>query len=473
MSLGNNIRKARNYMKRNGIKSTFYASLERLSQDAKKYEYKDISEAEAKIQREARFNIRTRFSIVVPTYETNEIFAKEMIRSVLNQTYPNFELVISDSSASDKVEKVVRSFDDERITYIRNTENRGIAENTNVGIRVASGQYIGLLDHDDLLTRNALYEMARVIEEGKKDGVKYAFVYSDEDKCDTYASRFYEPHYKPEFNLDLLLSNNYICHFMVMEASLIKKLELRSEFDGAQDHDLVLRAYHQSGNPIGKVNKILYHWRCHEDSTASNPESKRYAYEAGRRAVQDFLKKGNINGLAVPTKHNGFFRVMYGAMEGENGEINTGNGMINVADIFKSRFDIGVVGGPIIKHNKITGGMLDDTRTCPLEGQNINFSGYMHRNALQQDVLAVDIRKMYIRKELLDVVSKVAGKIEYSGMLNRDLSIGKDGIIDVSKHINSFFKDEILIQNLSVEICEACSLEGYRILYDPNLEELL
>ena len=131
------------------------------------------------------------------------------------------------------------------------------------------------------------------------------------------------------------------------------------------------------------------------------------------------------------------------------------------------------MGGPIIKHNKITGGMLDDTRTCPLEGQNINFSGYMHRNALQQDVLAVDIRKMYIRKELLDVFSKVAGKIEYSGMLNRDLSIEKDGIIDVSKHINSFFKDEILIQNLSVEICEACSLEGYRILYDPNLEELL
>lgn len=473
MSLSNNLRKARNYMKRNGLKNTFYASLERLSQDAKKYEFRDITEAEEKIQREARFDIRTRFSIVVPTYETNEIFAKDMIKSVLNQTYPNFELVISDSSTSDKVEKVVRSFDDDRITYIKNTENKGISENTNVGIRIASGQYIGLLDHDDILTRNALYEMARAIEAGKKDGVKYAFLYSDEDKCDTYATKYYEPNFKPEFNLDLLLSNNYICHFMVMEAALIKKLELRSEFDGAQDHDLVLRAYHASGNPIGKVNKVLYHWRCHEDSTASNPESKRYAYEAGRRAVQDFLKKGNINGVAVPTKHNGFFRVIYGALEGTSGEVNATEGMANVADIFKSRFDIGIVGGPIIKRNKITGGMLDSTRTCPLEGRNINFSGYMHRNALQQDVLAVDVRRMYVRKELLPVVKAVLDKFEYREILNSDLVIEKTGIIDVSGGVNMQFKEEIVLQNASFEICEACSLEGYRILYDPNLEELL
>lgn len=473
MSLGNNIRKARNYMKRNGIKNTFYASFERLCQDSKKYEYKDISDAEAKIQREARFDVRTRFSIVVPTYETNEIFAKDMIKSVLNQTYPNFELVISDASTTDKVEKIVRSFDDERITYIRNTENRGISENTNIGIRIASGQYIGLLDHDDLLTQNALYEMARAIEAGRKEGVRYAFLYSDEDKCDTYATKFYEPNYKPEFNLDLLLSNNYICHFMVMEASLIKKLELRSEYDGAQDHDLVLRAYHASGNPIGKVNKVLYHWRCHEDSTASNPESKRYAYEAGRRAIQDFLKIGNINGLAVPTKHNGFFRIIYGAIEGTSGETNAEKGMANVSDIFKGRFDIGVVGGPIIRHNKIAGGMLDKTKTCPLEGQNINFSGYMHRNALQQDVLAVDVRKMYVRKELLDVLKPVCDKYEYREILNHELIVSKAGIIDVSRSINDQFKDEIALQNFSVEICEACALEGYRIFYDPNLEELL
>ena len=160
MGFSDNFRKAYNYMKKNGLKDTLYASVERLNDDSRKYEYRGISEAEAKIQREARFDIRTRFSIVVPTYETNEVFARAMIKSVLNQTYPGFELIIADASSSDKVEKVVRSFEDERITYIKNTNNSGISENTNAGIRVASGQYIGLLDHDDLLTQNALYEFA-------------------------------------------------------------------------------------------------------------------------------------------------------------------------------------------------------------------------------------------------------------------------------------------------------------------------
>ena len=259
MGFSDNFRKAYNYMKKNGLKDTLYASVERLSDDSRKYEYRGISEAEAKIQREARFDIRTRFSIVVPTYETNEVFARAMIKSVLNQTYPGFELIIADASSSDKVEKVVRSFEDERITYIKNTNNSGISENTNAGIRVASGQYIGLLDHDDLLTPNALYEFARKIEDAKKDGIRYAFVYSDEDKCDTCAENFFEPNFKPEFNLDLLLSNNYICHFMMMEASLIKKLQLRKEFDGAQDHDLLLRAYRMSDKPIGHIGKVLYH----------------------------------------------------------------------------------------------------------------------------------------------------------------------------------------------------------------------
>lgn len=458
MSVGNNIRKAYNYMKKNGLMSTLYASVERLGEDAKKYEYRDISEAEAKIQREARFDVRTRFSIVVPTFETNEIFAKEMIKSVLNQTYPNFELIISDSSSSDRVEKVVRTFDDERITYIKNTDNKGISENTNIGIRLASGQYIGLLDHDDLLTRNALYEMARAIEAGRREGVRYAFVYSDEDKCDTYATKFYEPNYKPEFNLDLLMSNNYICHFMVMESSLMKKLELRKEYDGAQDHDLVLRAYHESDKPVGKVNRVLYHWRCHEDSTASNPESKRYAYEAGKRAVEDFLRKGNIPGIVVHTKHNGFFRVIYGT-----------NG---VADVFKGRFDVGVIGGPIVKFGRIVGGMLDDSKTCPLEGQNVNFSGYMHRSSMQQDVVAVDVRKMFVRKELLDTVRQAIKNSQYKYVFEQDIFVGPKGVIDVGECVNHK-ADEYTLQNMSYEICSACALEGYRVLYEPSIEELL
>ena len=459
-------------MKKNGLKDTLYASAERISEDSRKYEYRGISEAEAKIQREARFDIRTRFSIVVPTYETNEVFARAMIRSVLNQTYPNYELIIADASISDKVEQVVRSFEDERITYIRNTDNRGISENTNAGIRVASGQYIGLLDHDDLLTENALYEFARKIEDARRDGIKYSFVYSDEDKCDTCAERFFEPNFKPEFNLDLLLSNNYICHFMVMEVQLIKSLQLRKEYDGAQDHDLLLRAYRTSDRPIGHIGKVLYHWRCHEESTSANPESKKYAYEAGKRAVADFLADWHVNGAVIDTKHNGFFRIIYGALNGTGGEINAAGKLTGVEDIFKNRFDIGIVGGPLTKRGKITGGMLDETRTCPLEGQNINYSGYMHRNTLQQDAKAVDIRFMYVRKELIPAISAISKKTEYREMFIRELTSDDLACIDMRDYIYTKGFDDFIIQNLSYEICEQCALEGYRVFYEPMLEEL-
>lgn len=472
MSIGNNIRKAYYYMKRNGLKDTIFASIERLEQDSKTYVYADIDDETWKKQREARFDVRTRFSIVVPMYETNELFARAMIKSVLNQSYPTFELIIADASTSSKVEDVVRSFEDERITYIRMTINRGISENTNAGIAVASGQYIGLLDHDDLLTPNALYEMARYIEQGKKDGVKYAFVYSDEDKCDTYATKYYEPNIKPEFNLDLLLSNNYICHFCVMEAALMKKLMLRSEYDGAQDHDLFLRAYNETDNAIGHVNKVLYHWRCHENSTASNPESKMYAYEAGRRAIADYLAKSNIAAAVVPTKHNGFFRVIYGSLSSEGGEINSGNKAPEVSDIFKYRFDIGVIGGPMIKHNKITGGMIDKSRTCPLDGTYVGFSGYMHRNELQQDVYAVDIRNMYIRRELAGILEDICRKTRYDGLLNYDLTTLKDTFINISSYIETRGFDDNTLMDISIELCEKAMLEGYLILYEPNLGEM-
>lgn len=472
-NIKNNMRKAYNYMKKNGLKDTIYASMERLQEDSKPYVYADIDEATRESQRKARFDVRTRFSIVVPTYETNEIFCRDMIKSVLNQTYPTFELIIADASRSNKVEEVVRSFPDDRITYMKMTDNRGISENTNAGIAVASGQYIGLLDHDDLLTPNALYEMARKIERGKKDGIKYSFVYSDEDKCDTYATRFYEPNFKPEFNIDLLLSNNYICHFLVMDAKLMKKLKLRKEYDGAQDHDLVLRAYRESNNPVGKVNKVLYHWRCHEDSTALNPESKKYAYEAGRRAAQDYLDERNMTGAVVPIKHNGFFRVQYGSLAGKGGEINSGTKKAEVVDIFRNRFDIGVIGGPIVKLGRIVGGMLDETKTCPLDSMLTGFSGYMHRNVLQQDVYAVDIRKMYIRKELFGVFENFVKEGKYGSLFNYGLTFGNKEMVFVGDYINTQGFDDNTIMDASVDFCNYAKMEGYLIFYEPYLEEMI
>ena len=163
-----------------------------------------------------------------------------------------------------------------------------------MGIDLAKGDYIALLDHDDLLTEDALFEMVKKIEEEKNAGKIAKIIFSDEDKCNSEASRFFAPHFKAGYNKELLFTNNYICHFLLCKAELMKELLLRSEFDGAQDFDFVLRATSYVNNEaeqgkavsICHVPKVLYHWRCHENSTAENPESKMYAYEAGKRAVQ-------------------------------------------------------------------------------------------------------------------------------------------------------------------------------------------
>ena len=196
------------------------------------------------------------------------------------------------------------------------------------------------------------------------------------------------------------------------------------------------------------------------------------AYEAGKRAVADFLRNWNVNGAVVDTKHNGFFRVIYGALNGTGGEINAGGSMTGVADIFKNRFDIGIIGGPLIKHSKITGGIIDETRTCPLEGANINYSGYMHRNILQQDAIAVDIRFMFVRKELLEALSKIAEKTEYREIFTRDLTNNDSAYIDMRDFIYTKGIDDLILQNLSYELCKQCEMEGYRVFYEPSLEEL-
>ena len=392
MSITANLKKTYYYCKKNGITDTYYALRERLYARTSPlymagYDYVPVSEEELQKQRETVFENAIKLSILVPMYETKPEFAREMIDSVLAQTYTNWELILADASKTDLVKDVVSGADgsassmgnvyasDSRIRYVRIAENKGISENTNEALKYATGDYIGLLDHDDLLTPDALYEMVLAIQSAEKNGKTVAFAYSDEDKCDAEAKRYYEPHVKSGFNLDLLFSNNYICHFLVMKADLMKKMGFRKEYDGAQDFDLVLRAFLQkeSVDEILHVNKVLYHWRCHESSTAANPQSKLYAYEAGKRAVESavetYLKamhKGNItkdddtfyvNNIpvrVVHTKHNGFYRVEYGKGTAE--------------DIFTIRKDIGVVAGPVIKNNKITGGICEKDGKCLYEG---------------------------------------------------------------------------------------------------------
>ena len=223
------------------------------------------------------------FSIVIPLYCTAEKYLCELIESILNQTYGKFELCLADGSPEDKkVEQIVRKYPDERIRYTFIGENRGISDNTNVAVEMASGDFIVLCDHDDLLPENALYEFALEIMKHPETDC----IYSDEDKINQNGTVVFEPHFKPDFNIDMLRSNNYICHLFAVRKTLVDQYGgFDSAYDGSQDHDFIFRMT-EHARYVAHVPKVLYHWRTIEGSTALNPESKMYAIEAGARAVR-------------------------------------------------------------------------------------------------------------------------------------------------------------------------------------------
>ena len=246
---------------------------------------------ELKKQRETRFDENAPlFSILVPLYNTPEKFLKEMIQSVLDQTYSKWELCLADGSDSDhagKIEQIINGFHDERIKYKKLISNEGISENTNRALEMASGDFIVLFDHDDLLTKNALFEFAEVI---LKDPACDC-IYSDEDKIDSDTGKLFDPNFKPDYNIDMLCSVNYICHLFAVRKELVDKYGgFRKEYDGAQDHDFIFRMTENSRHVV-HVPKILYHWRYHQNSTAANPESKLYAYKAGEKAIMAHYKR--------------------------------------------------------------------------------------------------------------------------------------------------------------------------------------
>lgn len=296
-------------------------------------------------------------SIVVPLYCTNERFLREMIESVLAQSYGKWELCLADGSPSEpegsdgrkfaggqtssalaapgresersdgyrtSLTRIVREYADadSRIVYKVLSENLGIAGNTNAAIALATGEWIAFLDHDDLLAPDALYEAAALIRRGPQkitgveatgygDGARYDVIYTDEDKIDMEGKVHFQPHVKPDFNIDLLRSNNYITHFTLVRRTLAEQVGgINSDFDGAQDYDFILRCTEQA-SAVGHVPRILYHWRSHTESTSENPFSKQYAVDAGRRAIEAHLKRLGVQGEVTATKDMGFYSVDY------------------------------------------------------------------------------------------------------------------------------------------------------------------
>lgn len=438
-----NIKKTYYYLKKNGLSASILAIQERMQKGLyEDYCYTDIPEEEIRKQKNDSFENPVTFSILVPAFETNPVYFKELLQSVMEQTYPHWELLIADASKENGLEGIIQQQNDERIRYIKLEKNLGISGNSNEGLRYVTGDYVALLDHDDLLTRNALYENAYAIEKSRQSGRNLQLIYSDEDKCDETGTQFYEVYYKQDFNLELLLSNNYFCHLMVMKKELIQKHQFRCNFDGSQDYDLVLRGVSDllsNENEIFHIPKVLYHWRCHLGSTAVNPQSKQYAYEAGARAIQDFLQVQHWNGVVKPLPHLGFFEIAY------------------IPDVFTARQDVGIVGGKILNaQNEIISGIYNQEGNCKFLGLKAGFSGYMHQASLNQDAFAVDIRCIRVRKELWPLVREITG-ISYQEKRNT-------GLMDITE-----FPTDTNWEQLSIQFSRAVASRGFRILWMPQM----
>lgn len=266
---------------------------------------------EKKVQKQTVFSKQYRFSILVPLYNTPLHFLKEMVESVAEQTYGEWELCLADGSDEgyQEVGDWCRAYaaKESRVRYRKLEENKGISENTNACMEMATGDFIALFDHDDLLTPDALFEAMRVLERNTQIDV----IYTDEDKINEDSTVYSEPHFKSDFNLDLLRSNNYICHFFIVKRGIVEKVGgLRTEYNGSQDYDFIFRCVEQA-QAVYHIPKVLYHWRMHSASTAANPESKMYCYDAGKRAIEAHLKRMHVEGEVFMTEHLGFYRVKY------------------------------------------------------------------------------------------------------------------------------------------------------------------
>jgi glycosyltransferase involved in cell wall biosynthesis len=383
-----------------------------------------------------------------------------MVMSVVKQTYGLWELCIADGSDNDRLkdtlDKIKEDLDKEvaeRIKYKKLGSNKGISGNLNDALVMAAGDYVGFLDHDDILTPDALYEVMVALESGmERDGNiyrnRYKALYTDEDKVNQTGTRYFDPHIKPDFDLDLLRSTNYICHFFIVRTSVaVKAGGFKSEYNGAQDHDFIFRCIElMDPSQVYHIPKVLYHWRSSFNSTAENPDAKLYAYEAGKRAVADHLKRLDIKADVVNTAHLGFYRVKYSPKtlnikmisqaewEGISREdfddisepfiMIMGDKIHPVTSDYLSelagtlcREEVGAVGGKIFdKDGRIdSAGYSYDAngRLKPeFRGMNGNFSGYLHRASIQRktDGLAADC--MMIKKEavIFDDKPRMSGR---------------------------------------------------------------
>ena len=284
-------------------KETYYPfNIKQYNKWIKKYEKEPVYE---------ELKYKPLISILIPVYNIKREYLSDCLDSILAQKYENFEVCIADDCSTlqetkDTLEEYKKK--DSRIKVVYRKKNGHISKTTNSALEIAKGEFIGLMDDDDIIEENCLYEMVKALNDNKE----LDFIYSDEDKIDMNGRRC-EPHFKPDFSPDSILGANYICHFEIIRASIIKKIGgERTEFVGAQDFDLFLRIIDETTpEKIKHIPKILYHWRIVPGSTAETIDNKEYAINAGKKAVEETMKRRGIDAEVITPIESTHYIVNY------------------------------------------------------------------------------------------------------------------------------------------------------------------
>ena len=417
--------KTKSYLKRYGALNLIRKVMEKASRGfdiSEEFVCENLTDEELLKQRNYKFSHSPVISIVMPVYNPDDRYFRQTLNSIKNQSYENWQLCIGDAGNNKKNKILEEVFgNDDRVKYLDIPVNYGISGNSNKALELATGGYIGLMDHDDILTSDALFMIVSKLNEG------YDIVYTDEDKTDENLNRYFSVYRKPDFNLNLFLSNNYMCHFTVISKKIISEAgNFRSEYDGAQDYDLFLRCIEKTDR-IGHVNKVLYHWRTVGGSTSGNPFNKEYAFDAGKRALQDYILRNNIKGVKVAQMEDpGYYRIRCG----RKGKLSLSmvvdgiitnycsdyyllideNMKISSSDIDKMLKRAYFTGADIVVPKIIRNGRYEyngraytgNGYTPSLKGKREWYKGQSNLGILNMDVNIVPVKGILIRKKLYD-----------------------------------------------------------------------
>ena len=368
------LKKAERVIKEKGISALKIKVVNRLKYKTAslKYAYTHkLLPIEIAKQRERKYKIPVKISICVPVYNVDKKYFREMLESVLSQTYSNWQLCLADGSTDEfsYIEKMVEDCHDSRIRYKKLISNQGIVGNSNAAVELADGEYIALLDNDDVLTPDALFEIRKAIDTGAD------FIYTDEA---SFSKNINSPdiiHFKSDFSIYNLRGNNYICHLSAFRKSLFNSVGgFRLGYDGSQDHDLILRLC-ENARKIYHIPKVLYNWRVHGGSVASDISIKPYCIVTGVRAVNSHLKRLFIDGSCKSINETTpVYKVTYGKgnnkatlindisdFDGITSEyiivasknIEVKENVISELSRYIQQSDVGVVGAVIVKNYKI------------------------------------------------------------------------------------------------------------------------